>query len=50
MHSLELRLGPLFGSHSLDEALDEADQLLPDIEVGVTFWGSRVLRICPTIT
>lgn len=43
--SLDLRLQPLFASSSTEEVLQEAELLLVDAEVGITFWGNRVLKV-----
>jgi hypothetical protein len=45
MEALNFRLQPLFSSYSTETVLKEAELLLDDAEVGVTFWGNKVLKV-----
>lgn len=45
MDSLDFRLKPLLSSYSSEEIVREAELLLVDAEVGVSFWGNRILKV-----
>jgi hypothetical protein len=45
MNSLDFRLKPLLSTYSSEEIVREAELLLVDAEVGVSFWGNRILTV-----